>query len=104
MLGCVQKANAKTEREMNRSKSAMKAALMEKNKYDTQKMSDQFIPDKYRKLFTNIPSGFVPMPVIERHVQDTLRIVIPFIFYFPDSRLLHLMYKHEKYSLRPQDF
>ena len=45
----------------------------------TQKMSDQFIPDKYRKLFTNIPSGFVPMPVIHTHVQDTLRIVIPLI-------------------------
>jgi hypothetical protein len=45
----------------------------------TQKMSDQFIPDKYRKLFTNIPSGFVPMPIIDRHVQDTLRIVIPLI-------------------------
>jgi hypothetical protein len=44
-----------------------------------QKMSDQFIPDKYRKLFTNIPSGFVPMPVIEIHVRDTLRIVISLI-------------------------
>jgi hypothetical protein len=38
------------------------------------------------------------------YVGKWLNWCIPFIFYFPDSRLLHLMYKHEKYSLRPQDF
>jgi hypothetical protein len=45
----------------------------------TQKVSDWCIPAKYRKLFTNIPGGFVPMPAIHQHVKDTLRLVVPLL-------------------------
>ena len=43
------------------------------------KVSDVCIPMMYRQLFTNIPCGFVPMPVIHNHVTDTLHMIIPLI-------------------------
>ena len=45
----------------------------------TSKLSDQFIPVKYRALFINIPPGCVPWPMIEAHVRSTLRMVERFI-------------------------
>jgi hypothetical protein len=41
----------------------------------TVKISDQFIPLKYRVLFTNVPGGCVPYTQVVVHVKSTLRIV-----------------------------